>query len=127
MKLQGTWKIGCPAHLNIHKIQLFPDFKIPAEDIARIGVRKLKERKCEARSRLQSMMTESNNLNMLTKHFVLLPTQEAHHSFHKTSGEVGFSQKIHPKLVEKVNELVSEGAVTQEVKRALKRHVHHVL
>ena len=88
----------------------------------------LKERKCEARSRLQSMMTESNNLNMLTKHFVLLPTQEAHHSFHKTSGEVGFSQKIHPKLVEKINELVSEGAVTtQEVKRALKRHVHHVL
>ena len=128
MKLQGTRKIGCPAHLNIHTIQLFPDFKIPAEDIARIGVRKLKERKCEARSRLQSMMTESNNLNMLTKHFVLLPTQEAHHSFHKTSGEVGFSQKIHPKLVEKINELVSEGAVTtQEVKRALKRHVHHVL
>ena len=74
MKLQGTRKIGCPAH------------------------------------------------------FVLLPTQEAHHSFHKTSGEVGFSQKIHTKLVEKINELVSEGAVTtQEVKRALKRHVHHVL
>lgn len=48
--------------------------------------------------------------------------------YHKTSGEAGFSQKIHPKLVGKINELVSEGAsCTQEVKRALKSYVRHVL
>jgi len=48
------------------------------------------------------MMAGSSKVDTLTKYFVLLPKQEAHHSYHKTSGEAGFSQKIHPKLVGKI-------------------------
>jgi len=51
---------------------------------------------------LKAMMAGSSKVDTLTKYFVLLPKQEAHHSYHKTSGEAGFSQKIHPKLVGKI-------------------------
>ena len=52
-----------------------------------------------------------------TKYHVLLPTEEAHHSFHETKGAAGYAQRIHPKLVEKTYELVSEGITDrQEVK-----------
>ena len=125
MKLQGTRKIGCPAHLNIHTIELFPDFRIPAQDV---GVRKLKEKKSATVKELKSLLLKHHKLKMVKKYFILLPTQEAHHQYHKTSGEAGFSQKMHPKLASKIVELVSEGATsTPEVKRALNRYVHHVL
>ena len=58
----------------------------------------------------------------------ILPIEEAHHSFHETRGATGYAQWIHPKLVEKIYELVSEGVTdTQEVKWALKHHTLHVL
>ena len=51
------------------------------------------------------------------KYHVLLPMEEAHHSSHETKGAVGYAQRIHPELVEKIYELVSEGITdTQEVK-----------
>jgi hypothetical protein len=128
VKLQGTRKVGCPAHLNVHTIELFPDFRIPAEDADRMGIRKLKEKKSATVKELKSLLTMSHKLRIVKKYFILLPTQEAHQAYHKTSGEAGFSQRMHPKLASKIVELVSEGATsTQEVKRALMRHVRHVL
>ena len=57
-----------------------------------------------------------------------MPTGEAHHSFHETKGPAGYAQRIHPKLIEKIYELVSEGITdTQEVKRALKHYTLHEL
>lgn len=110
MKLQGTRKVGCPAHNNV--IKLFPEFGISAENVARMGVRKLKERRSEKLVKLKTLLVNNINLKMLTKYFVLLPTQDVHHSYHKTSGEAGYCPKIHRKLVGKINELVSEGACT---------------
>lgn len=129
VKLQGTRKIGCPAHLHVHTIQLFPEFSISVDDLSRLGVRKLKEIKSKKLANLRVIMDAGDKkVEMRTKYYVLLPNKEAHHSYHKTCGEAGFSQKIHPKLVGKINELVSEGTTdAQEVKRALKRYVCHVL
>ena len=59
-----------------------------------------------------------------TKYFVLLPTKEAHESYHPTSGPAGFAQRVHPKIIEKINLLVRE---VEEVKRALRHYVLHVL
>ena len=59
---------------------------------------------------------------------MLLPVEEAHQSFHETRGAAGYAQRIHPKLIEKIYELVSEGITdTQEVKRALKHYTLNVL
>ena len=42
--------------------------------------------------------------------------------------QASYAQRVHPKLIEKIYELVFEGVTSvQEVKRALKHHVTHVL
>ena len=58
------------------------------------------------------------------KYYVLLPDEEAHHAFPQTHGAASYAQRVHPKLIEKIYELVFEGVTSvQEVKRALKHHV----
>ena len=37
---------------------------------------------------------------------MLLPGEEAHHSFHHTQGAVLYAQRLHPKIIEKIYELV---------------------
>ena len=38
---------------------------------------------------------------------MLLPGEEAHHSFHPTQGAVLYAQRLHPKIIEKIYELVN--------------------
>ena len=77
---------------------------------------------------LQNAIACGKPIKTSTKYHVLLPTEKAHHSFHETKGAAGYAQRIHPKLIEKIYELVSEGITdTQEVKRALKHYTLHVL
>ena len=64
------------------------------------------------------------------KYHVLLPTEEAHHAFHQTHEAASYAQRVHPKLIERIRfyELIFEGIThVQEVKRALKHYVAHVL
>ena len=66
---------------------------------------------------------------MITKkYFVSLPTEEAHHKCHPTKGIMGFSQRVHPELIAKIQEFVSIGTVDPiEVQRLLKHHVAKTL
>ena len=59
---------------------------------------------------------------------VSLPFAEAHHTTHPTGGVYGMAQKVHPKLLEKIHQLVSEGVtVVSEMKRALDHYVKYEL
>ena len=59
---------------------------------------------------------------------VLFPDEEAHHAFHQTHSAPSYAQRAHPKLIERIYELVFEGITdVQEIKCALKYHVTHVL
>ena len=50
------------------------------------------------------------------------------HQYHKTHGAASYAQRLHPKLIEKIHEFVTEGTTqVQEVKRALKHYVQHSL
>ena len=50
--------------------------------------------------------------------------QEVHHEVHATKGEMAFTQRIHPMIVQKIHELVTEGITdTHLIKSALKLHV----
>ena len=43
-RLQGICKIGCPAHVHVHELTLFPSFAVSSESEAcSLGSRKLKE------------------------------------------------------------------------------------
>lgn len=58
------------------------------------------------------------------KYYVSLPSAKAHHNTHPTGRIYGMAQKVHPKLVEKIHQLVSEGVtVISEMKRALDYYV----
>ena len=64
----------------------------------------------------------------MRKYYVSLPTAQAHHSIHPTGGIFGMAQKVHPKLVEKIHQLVSEGVISVcEMKRALDHYVKYDL
>ena len=64
----------------------------------------------------------------MRKYYVSLPTAQAHHSIHPTGGIFGMAQKLHPKLVEKIHQLVSEGVISVcEMKRALDHYVKYDL
>ena len=43
IRLQGTHKIGFPAHIHIHKLHVYPEFNVPPNITASLGTRQLKE------------------------------------------------------------------------------------
>ena len=59
-------------------------------------------------AQLQNAVACGELVKTTTKYRVFLPTEEAHHSFHETKGAAGYAQRIHPKLLEKIYEVVSE-------------------
>ena len=125
-RLQGTRKIGCLAHIHIHSITLYPSFAL--SNAASLGARQLKRRRAEQLSKLKTALASDAALQTQSKFYVLLPKPEAHHVHHDTSGAVALAQRIHPNLVDKIKELVTEGVTdTSEVKRSLKNYVIHVL
>ena len=125
--LQGTRKIGCPAHIHVHELTLFPSFAVES-GICSLGSRKLKEMKTKKIKELKESLAMGKKVYTETRYFVLLPTVEAHVNSHPTSGAAGFAQRVHPKISEKVNTLVGEGITdVQEVKRALRHYIIHVL
>ena len=60
-------------------------------------------------------------------YYVALPTAEAH-SGHEVGELGGFAQRIHPELIQQINEMVLQGITdSSEVKRALKFYVENHL
>ena len=54
------------------------------------------------------------------KYYINLVTEEAHHKCHPTKGIMGLSQRVHPELVAKVQELVHAGTTDPvEIQRLL--------
>ena len=110
---QGTCKNGCPAHVHVHELTLFPSFAVSSESEAcSLGSRKLKEVKAKKNYRIKGV-THNWEENNNTKYFVLLPTKEAHGSYPvpPTSGPAGFAPRVHSKRIEKINTLVGEGTI----------------
>ena len=121
--LQGTCKIGCMAHIVVHSIILYTDFQIPKT--SGLTTRKLKEKKKEL---LHSAINENKLLNTIKIFHVLLPGEETHHSFHPTQEVVLLCTTPTSKNNWKIYELVNDGITeVQEVKRALKAYVTHVM
>ena len=128
MCLQGTRKIGCKAHIVVRSLVLFTDYCITDKEKNTLSARGLKELKQIKIQTLHQALTKGEKVNQVTKYHLLLSTEQANHSFHPTHEPASYAQRTHPKLIEKIYELVTEGITeVQEVKRALKHHVLHVL
>ena len=95
-RLQGTRKIGCPAHITVKTLTLFPEYAI--EDPSSLGPRKLKETKTKKLEQLRA----ASEMKTEKRYYIVLLTKEAHHSVHPTEGTIGYAQRMHPKLAEKI-------------------------
>ena len=78
----------------------------------------LKQKKKENIFQLRDSIAKSKPLHLVKKYYAILPGEEVHHAYHETHGATSHAQRAHPKLIEKIYELVSEGTTeVQEVKR----------
>ena len=128
IKLQGTRKIGCPAHIHIHKLHLYPTFTASNDVVAGLGSRKLKELRAKKLGELREALTKNSKIDFQTKYFILLPEQKAHENFHPFNDGALFTEKVHPKVIQKIHDLVADGiTAVQEVKKAVRHYVIHIL
>lgn len=65
-------------------------------------------------------------MDLVTKFFVSLPTNESHEKSHPTGIESGPAQKVHPLISKKIEDLVREGSTDpNKVHRALREYVRN--
>ena len=126
MYLQGTRKKGCAAHIQILEFNLYPEYSVDdllSEDMVPKQVRRVKEGSLKS---LREALQQNDNVIITRKYYISLPTEDAHHSCHPTKGMMGFSQRIHPELITKIQELV-HADITEpiQIQRLLKHHVRH--
>ena len=77
---------------------------------------------------LKDALTKGGKVELQTKYFVLLPEQKAHENFHPIGDAALFTERVHPKIIQKIHDLVVDGiTAVQEVKKALRHYVLHVL
>ena len=118
LRLQDTKKIGCQAKIKSKSFTLYPEYSLPKQSLSSRQQKQLQE---EILEQLRQDLASGKAVQMERKYSVSLPTEEAH-SGHPTGHCSGFSQRIHPLLIEQITELVSAGITnTGEVKR-LQRH-----
>ena len=118
LRLQGTRKIGCCAHIEITQYTLYPDYQVTKQEKEGLSSWKLRLL-CEDKLRELRKELDTGVPKTQTKYFVLLPTNEAHKN-HPTGA---FAQKVHPLLLTKISELVSSNITdVHEVKKLLKYH-----
>jgi len=88
----------------------------------------VKEMRTKRLAELKYALTKGNKVELLTKYFVLLPKQKAHENFHPIGDAALFTERVHPKFMQKIHDFVADGiTAVQEIKKALRHYVLHVL
>ena len=120
--LQSTNKMGCPAHMIVKEYHLYPDYKITEKESKCLKVHELWQLKKERHGEINKALTDTTaELKIEQRYFVSLPTNEAHEKVHPTGIAGGMSQRVHPMISQKIEDLVKEGITdVQEVKRTLR-------
>jgi len=74
-----------------------------------------------------SLLKDAASISIQKVYHVSLPTLKAHFG-HEVGINGGFAQRVHPEIIQHVNELVLQGITdSNEVRRALRFHVIHHL
>jgi len=119
--LQSTRKIGCPAHIEIHEYEIFPEYEVATDGLKQHEVKKYRE---EALADLRAAIKSDNKVKTLTKYFISMPSNEAHEKTHPVGQQAGMGQKVHPAVINKISELVRGGITdAHTVQQCLRMHV----
>ena len=106
LQLQGTRKLGCPAHINIFEYEVFTDYKASFSDLSKKSKMKQKKEKMEA---LKMALSCNQKVNFIRKWFVSLPCNDAHEKTHPTGVASAIAQKVNPLIANKIEDFVKEG------------------
>lgn len=125
--LQGTRKVGCMAHIEVKSFKLYPEYAISCGEKGGLSQWKLRCLKEEKVKELKASLHSGKQPIVQIKHYVSLPNSEAH-SNHPLGPEAIYSQKMHPMVAQKIEEMVSSGMTdAAEVRRSLRYFVEHFL
>ena len=100
LKLQGSHKIGCHAHIRTHTYTLYPDFQLSPDKSQGVSKHKLWQIK-EEKLRAVREAIAIGGVKTAQKYFVCLPTEQAHES-HPVGEAASFCQRIHPIIINKI-------------------------
>ena len=122
--MQGTRKIGCPAHVVVKHYTLFPEYAIHSDDIewkSKYNLRLLKE---QTLKKLQNEI-ESGYVKQTTRYWLSLPTLEAHE---KTHPQAAVFSQVNPAVPQMIAELVADDITEiDDAKKALRHRINHYL
>ena len=123
IKLQGSRKIGCNAHIIIKKCATYPEYQ--AVPMGKAALRTVKETMMR---KLKQKMAEDPNCEKEQRnimYYISLPTEEAHHGHPTGRGVAGFAQRVNDKVAAKLVQIVAEGITEiKQVSRLYTTHVH---
>ena len=108
--------------MTVKEYHLYPDYRITEEENKSLKVHELCQFKKERHAAInKALIGKASELKIEQRFFVSLPTNEAHEKVHPTGIVGGMSQRVHPKISQKIEDLVKEGITdVQEVKRTLR-------
>ena len=120
VKVQGSRKIGCHAHIVIKKCVLYPEYKVHQDgNKVTVPIRTLKQRLMQELK--QQLNRDAALVETTTAYFVSLPTESAHHGHPTGGGVAGFSQRMNEKVATKISEIVGDGITDISQVRSLLR------
>ena len=119
VKVQGTRKIGCHAHIIIKKCVFYPDYEVQ-DDGTTVAVRTLKRRRMQELK--QQLEKDASLVQTTTAYFISMPTEDAHHGHPTGGGVAGFSQRMNDKVASKITEIVATGITNIPQVRSLLCH-----
>lgn len=124
--LQGTRKLGCPAHIEIREYRLYPEYALSAKETEELTGKQVRLAHEKKMSNLKQALFDGDSVQMKTMFFVSLPTHDSHENCHPTGIVSGPAQKVHPLISKKIEDLVREGSVdANEVQRSLREYVRN--
>ena len=120
LRLQGTRKTGCCAHIRITQFTLYTDYQIHPAEKEGLSAWKLQQLRETRLANLKKEL-ETGTPNTKVVYFVSLPTSQAH-SIHP---HFACAQKVHPLIITKISDLVfSNICDIYEIKKILRHYAN---
>ena len=124
LKLQGSRKLGCHAHIQVKKCIVYPEYKVTEEELKQLSLRTLKVKKMNA----LKLELAKNPTTVATKlmSYVSLPMEETHTGHPTGGGVAGFSQRVNSQVAARIAEIVADGITDKsQVRTSLRHYVMH--
>ena len=91
--IQGSRKLGCPAHIIVKVYEIFPEYEISETEVSCSSKKALKMLKEQKMKQLKTSLTNQEPVLTKKKYFVSFPSEESHEKSHPIGAIAGVAQK----------------------------------